>query len=396
MDRCDVLIIGGGLIGCASAWHLGRSGASVTLVEAGDINAGASGQNAGSLHFQMERRFLENGDALADQAARIVALNLLAIDEWRGLEAELGVNLHVTQNGGLMVAETPEQVTLLESKTRREVAEGLGTVLLDGDAAREQCPALGPRVLAASQLADEGHADPRALTPALAQAARAAGAQIATRSRVEALGRRTGGGFEALIADAGGRRRLHAEQVLVAAGAWTPAICALANLHMPLFPVALLMNASERTAPVLPQLIQHVGRRLSMKQAHAGNILIGGGWPALLAQQAGGGFDLKRRATILPESRSANLRAAIDIVPRIGQLNLIRSWTGVTTISADQLPIVGEVGRLPGFFVAGGGSAFTLGPTFARMIASAIGGTAVPALDIVSPNRFNHLNSFMG
>ena len=85
MEQSHVLVIGGGLIGCATAWHLARAGAAVTLVEAGEINAGASGQNAGSLHFQMERRFLENGAALADQAQRIVALNRLAIDEWRGI-----------------------------------------------------------------------------------------------------------------------------------------------------------------------------------------------------------------------------------------------------------------------------------------------------------------------
>lgn len=396
MERADVLIIGGGLIGCATAWHLARGGASVLLVEAGDINSGASGQNAGSLHFQMERRFLENGEALADQAARIVALNRLAIAEWRGLEDALGVDLHVSRQGGLMVAETPDQVALLEAKSRREIAEGLDTQLLDGAAACALCPALGPGVLAASYLADEGHADPRAVTPAFARAARDAGATISTRSRVRSLERRSGGGFAVHVVGGQGDHVVHAEQMLIAAGAWTPAICSLVNLHMPLFPVALLMNATERTAPLLPQLIQHVGRRLSMKQAYAGNILIGGGWPSRLAQRHDGGFDLDAKATIIPASRSANLRAAIDIVPRIGALNLIRSWTGITTISADQLPIVGGVSRVPGLHVAAGGSAFTLGPTFARLIAQAMGGARVAELDVVSPDRFNHLNSFMG
>ncbi len=64
MKQVDVAIIGGGLVGCAAAWRLAGRGASVALIEAGDINSGASGQNAGSLHFQIERRFLENGDAL--------------------------------------------------------------------------------------------------------------------------------------------------------------------------------------------------------------------------------------------------------------------------------------------------------------------------------------------
>ncbi|MBB5686865.1 NAD(P)/FAD-dependent oxidoreductase [Sphingobium boeckii] len=396
MSKTDVLIIGGGLIGCATALHLARAGASVRLVEAGDINAGASGQNAGSLHFQMERRFLENGAALADQAARIIALNRLAIDEWRGLEVDLGVDLHVSQKGGLMVAETPEQVALLEAKSRREISGGLATQLLDGDAARALCPALGPDVLAASYLADEGHADPRALTPAFAHAAAEAGAVISTRQHVLSITRRSPGGFDVAAKKGDEMETLQADQIFVAAGAWTPAVCALANLHIPLFPVALLMNATERTGPILPQLIQHVGRRLSMKQAYAGNVIIGGGWPSRLAQRPDGGFDLNARASIIPLSRSGNLRAAIDIVPQIGALNLIRSWTGVTTISADQLPIAGAVSRVPGFYVAAGGSAFTLGPTFARLIARVMGGERVEALDVLSPDRFNHLNSFMG
>lgn len=396
MDRCDVLVIGGGLIGCATAWHLACAGACVAVVEAGEINSGASGQNAGSLHFQIERRYLENGDAVAEQAARIVALNCLAMDEWRGLEAKLGGDLHIAQDGGLMVAETTGQVALLERKVRREAIEGLDTQLLDGDAARALCPALGRQILAASFLADEGHADPRAVTPAFAEAAMAAGATILTGTRLKALTRRETGGFEAVVNEGQGPRSICAEQVLVAAGAWTTAVCSLINLHMPLFPVALLMNATERTCTFLPQLIQHVGRRLSMKQAYAGNVLIGGGWPALLAQKRNGGFDLETKASIIPASRSANLRAAIDIVPRVGELNLIRSWTGITTISADQLPVAGAVSQVPGLYVAAGGSAFTLGPVFARLLAQAIGGERAEALSVVSPDRFNHLNSFMG
>ncbi|WP_380874143.1 NAD(P)/FAD-dependent oxidoreductase [Sphingomonas sp. DBB INV C78] len=389
--KADVLVIGGGLIGCATAWRLARTGVRVTLLEAGDINAGSSGQNAGSLHFQIERRFIENGEALADQAARIVALNRLAIEDWRGLEAELGADLHVTMAGGLMVAETPEQVAMLESKARRESAEGLASRLVDGDEARSIAPYLAPHILAACHLPDEGHADPRAVTPAFAAAARAAGTDIYTGAAVRTIACEAGG-FRVRTVDA----EFRADKLLIAAGAWIARIAALANLHMPLYPVALLMNATERTSAALPQLIQHVGRRLSMKQTHAGNILIGGGWPSRLAQKRDGGFDLSAKARMIETSLAGNLRAAIDTVPMVERLNLIRSWTGVTAISADQLPIVGEVPRTPGLFVAGGGSAFTLGPTFARLLARAIAGERVAELDLLSPARFEHLNSFMG
>jgi sarcosine oxidase subunit beta len=391
MEKADVLVVGGGLIGCAAAWHLATVGASVILVEAGDIGMGASGQNAGSLHFQIERRFLENGEALAEQAARTVTLSHIAIEDWRGLEADLGTDLHVVMDGGLMVAETPEEVALLERKIRRETDAGLRMQLLDGDEARRIAPYLSANIIAAGHSLDEGHADSRAVTPAFAGACRRAGADVRTGTRIQAL-RRVHGGFEAF----GENLAVRADRILVACGAWTPQVCALANLHVPLYPVALLMNATERTPLFMPHLVQHVGRRLSMKQAHAGNLLIGGGWPSCLARSADGSFDLSVRAAMIEESLAGNLRAAIDTVPRVEPLNLIRSWTGITAISADQLPIVGEIPRMPGFWVAGGGSAFTLGPSFGRLIAQAMAGRPTAELDIVSPARFEHLNSAMG
>lgn len=391
MERADVAIIGGGLVGCAAAWQLARKGASVVLIEAGDINAGASGQNAGSLHFQIERRFLENGDDLAEQGAQIVALSRHAVTDWATIEGDLAADLHVAMDGGLMVAETAEQVALLERKAARESHEGLAVRTLDGEQARTIAPYLSPGILAANFSADEGHADPRAVTPALADAARREGASVRTTTRVRTIARDAG-----RFRIEGEGLALSADQLLVAAGAWSAEICALVNIHMPLYPVALLMNATERTAPMVPHLVQHVGRRLSLKQTHAGNLLIGGGWPSRLAQTPNGGFDLSARAQMIPESLTGNLLAARDVVPGVTRLNLIRSWTGVTAISSDQLPIVGPVPRVPGLWVAAGGSAFTLGLTFARMLADAMTGGDADELALLSPARFEHLNGFMG
>jgi sarcosine oxidase subunit beta len=391
MERADVAIIGGGLVGCATAWQLARTGASAVVIEAGDINAGASGQNAGSLHFQIERRFLENGDMLAEQGAQIVALSRHAVTDWRTIDQDLGADLHVAMNGGLMVAETAEQVALLEAKAARESQEGLSVRTIDGDAARTLAPYLSPGILAANFSADEGHADPRAVTPELAAAARREGASVRTATRVGSIARERG-----RFVIRGDGLALSADQLLVAAGAWSTGICALLNIHMPLYPVALLMNATERTAPMVPHLVQHVGRRLSLKQTHAGNLLIGGGWPSRLAQAPGGGFDLSAKAQMIPESLTGNLMAARDVVPGVTRLNLIRSWTGITAITSDQLPIVGPVPRMPGLWVAAGGSAFTLGLTFARMLAGAMSGRDADELALLSPARFEHLNGFMG
>jgi sarcosine oxidase, subunit beta len=393
MGRTDVLIVGGGLVGCATAFHLARAGLSVVLAEAGDVNAVASGQNAGSLHFQMERRFLEQGDAVMAQAARVISLNRRAIEEWRGLEALLATSVGLAMNGGLMVAETTDQVALLERKARLEAEAGMATRLIDGAQARTRAPYLGPRVVAALWAPDEGHADPKKVTPAFAAGAERAGARIVSHSPIRALDK-VAGGFEALV----GARRIHADRVVIAAGAWIATIGAMLNLHLPIFPLGLTMNVTERCVPFIPHLVQHVGRRLSMKQAGAGNVLIGGGWPSRLAQHKNGaGFDLSRPPEPIAASIAENLAAATDIVPDVARLNLVRSWTGTVAVSSDQLPVVGEVPRMRGVYVAGGGSAFTLGPTFARLLADGIvGGNNAPDLADFSPARYEHLNSFMG
>jgi glycine/D-amino acid oxidase-like deaminating enzyme len=386
-----VLIIGGGLVGCATAWHLAKAGARVTLVEAGELNAGASGQNAGSLHFQLERRFIENGGGLTDQVARTLELNAAAVNEWRGLEAELATDLHVTLNGGLMVAERAEEVALLEAKVRWEQAAGLPSRLVDGAQARALCPALSPSIVAADYLTDEGQADPRTVTPTFAAAARAAGAEIRTRTSLVGITRVGAAQFDATLVSGSTHSVERAEQIVIAAGGWSGAIASHLNVRLPLSPVALQMNVTARAPPLLNHLIQHAGKRLSMKQATAGNLLLGGGWPALLAQ-GDGGFDLSRRPTLIQTSVVGNLRAAVDTVPQVAQLTLIRSWTGITTNGVDELPIVGELPRVRGCYVAVGGSAFTLGPTFARSLARTMAGGREPLLEMVSPTRFEHLN----
>lgn len=392
----DILIVGGGLIGCASAWHLAKAGMAPLLVEAGFLNAGASGQNAGSLHFQIERRFLEQGTDAAAQAAGIVHLNKLAIADWAEMEDQLGRPLDIAMDGGLMLAESESDMALLRFKVAREQALGLGTQLLDGAAVRDLAPYLAGHILGAAYLAQEGHANPRILSDAFATQAVQLGAQIRTGTRLVDLSMTPGGGYRILLQDAAGTKVVTSRRLLLATGAWTARIAQMLGLHVPLYPVPLTMNVTDRTKPFLPFLIQHVGKRLSMKQSEDGNLLIGGGWPSRLARNASGAIDLDQPA--LPEEGQirANLAVAAGVLPALRDRQLIRSWTGITCISADQLPIVGMIDAAPGLYVAAGGSMFTLGPLLACLLAQQIiaGDDGPQAMAMFLPRRFNHLNAF--
>lgn len=371
MKRVNVAVLGGGLVGCAAAYYLARRGANVLLLEQGDLNREASGRNAGSLHFQLEYRLIRYGDALASQFAQIIPLSLVALEDWRRLESELRADLEVEMRGGLIVAESPADLALLEKRQALQEKWGLASSLLSGVEVRQLAPYLADSVMAAGYFPHEGHANPRLVAPAFARCAAALGATISVQTRVTAL-MRDGTDWLVSMVDREGRAwEVAAGAVLNAAGAWAGEMGALAHLHLPVYAVPLSMNVIERTAPLIPHLVQHASERLTLKQVSAGNVLVGGGWPSRFSRE-GAAMATHRRAHPVVENVLENLSLAARLVPAIGSLHLLRSWTGITGVTTDQMPLLGEVPEAPGFFVAAGGAAFTHGPTYARLISELI------------------------
>ncbi len=388
----DAIVVGGGLLGAALAWMLAGEGAAVALLERDELNQHASGQNAGSLHFQLEYRMVENGIEAARTAAEAMPLHLEAARHWAALGDELGESVGVVQKGGLMLAETAEQARVLEQKTTIEREWGLDVRLLDAGEARELAPYLSDSVVAAAYCPIEGKADTRIAGPALARGAARRGADVRTRTEVVGM-RRDGGRWRVDVVErtpAGPRHaQLTADTIMLAGGVWTTRLGELLGAALPTIPLALTMSVTAPTAPLVPHLVQHAGKRLSLKQTPDGTVLIGGGWPALLPVAEDGTPLLDRRPSLLPSSLAGNAAAAIGVVPGTARLPVVRSWVGTTTITPDQLPLVGPVRGCPGVFVATGGSAFTLGPSFARSLVDLAGGRT-PGVDLApyDPQRF--------
>lgn len=379
--RYDAVVIGGGLLGCATAWMIGRDGARVLLVERDQINQHASGRNAGSLHFQLEYRMIERGLEAARKAAEAMPLHLEAARLWAGLPAESGEEIEVKQTGGLMIAEDARQVELLEQKTEIERSWGLDVRVIDRAGIDRIAPYLSGTVIAAAHCPIEGKADARTAAPALARAALRYGAEIRTRSEVTGLSREAGRWSVILRAQGGVGDTVTADAVVIAAGVWTTRLGEMMGAHLPTIPLALTMTVSMRIPKLMQHLVQHAGGRLSLKQALDGNILIGGGWPARLPRLADGQPDLDAKPDLLRDSLAGNAAMAIRVLPELARVPILRSWVGTTTITADQLPLVGPVPGCPGAFVATGGSAFTLGPCFAQVLADLVAGRS-PSMDL--------------
>ena len=370
--RYDAVVIGGGLLGCVTAWMIARDGGRVLLVERDQINQHASGRNAGSLHFQLEYRMIDRGIEAARQAAEAMPLHLEAARLWSALPALCGEAIEVKQTGGLMIAEDATQVELLEQKAEIERSWGLDNRVIDRAEVDRIAPYLSDKVIAAAYCPLEGKADARTAAPALARAALRLGAEIRTRRAVVGLSRQ-GGRWQVQL-QGEDAETVTAEAVVIAAGVWTTGVGQMMGAHLPTIPLALTMTVTMRIPKLIPHLVQHAGGKLSLKQALDGNILIGGGWPARLPLLPDGQPDLDTKPDLLQASLAENAAMAIRVLPELAAVPVIRSWVGTTTITPDQLPLVGPVPGHPGAFVATGGSAFTLGPCFAQVLADLIAG----------------------
>lgn len=375
----DVLIIGGGLAGAATAYYIAREGVEVTLLERFDLNTQASGSNAGSLHLQIPMtEFVTEGETWARNFAPSLPLMRESIRLWRTLEAELGTDLEVSINGGIVAAETEAQMCDLARKAIIERAAGLDVELISAADVRRIAPYLSPRMVGGAFCADEGKANPLKATPAFAAAASRHGARILPNCPVLALAQKSG---MFLVQTTAGPIR--ARRVINAAGAEAGRVSAMLGLELPIEGYPIQLGVTEPTEPLVPHLVYFAGGRLTLKQAKNGSLLIGGGWPARWSSRA-------ERPSVDPQSLRANLSIARHVVPRLDSIRLLRVWPAIVNGTADWKPILGELPGRSGFFInMFPWMGFTGGPIAAALTADLVLGRE-PSRDIAafSPARY--------
>ncbi len=186
--RAEVAVIGAGILGVATALALAERGVETVLVERGQPNGQASGGNAGSLHVQLLAYDLKDRERIAEQpVASLLPLQRHATRVWQEIEQSLGVDLEIEVTGGLMLAESEEQLRFLERKAAVERAHGIEVAILGRDELRRIFPDVAAGMVGASLCPAEGKINPLLATPALLAAAQARGVRLVTRAAVEAI-----------------------------------------------------------------------------------------------------------------------------------------------------------------------------------------------------------------
>ncbi|MFO0998137.1 MAG: FAD-binding oxidoreductase [Alphaproteobacteria bacterium] len=372
----DVLVIGGGILGLATAYFLAEDGIEVAIVDRGTLSGTTT--NAGSLHVQMQSRFIRReAPARVALVQKHQVMYVRSVEAWRDLERALDADLEIVLDGGLMLAETREQYAFLAEKCRHEAALGLEVAMVSGAEVERIAPYLSTAVEGAQFCANEGRVNTLRANRALEAALRAAGVPILRPVSVTMLERdRTG--FTATT----DRGAIRASRIVNAAGSEGGRLAALLGAHVPVEHEAIHANVTEAVAPVIRHLVQHAERGLTLKQTSNGNVVVGGGRPSFVDAETG-------VPGVIRSSIEGNLSIALEFAPWLADVQLIRTWGGINA-KTDGLPVVGAAPGQAGHFVAVSGDAgYTLGPWTARILADVMRGRD-PGYDIrdFSPARF--------
>ena len=376
--RCDVLVIGGGITGCSTAWHLAGYGAEVVLLDQFDLNTQASGRNAGSLHGQIQQAsFLEFGEEWA--RAFLPALRFLSrsLEMWRNLSDVLDTDLEVSLNGGLLIAETSEQMRDIERKVAIERSGGVESDMLGPADLRRIAPYVSESMVGAQLCRVEGKVNSMLAAPAFARAAVSRGVMIRTNTEVIGLDREN-----AMFNATTTTGMVAAERVVLATGNDLNRFASLWGRELPIFDDPAQVGATEPVAPMVHNLVYFAGGKLTFKQAKAGTLLIGGGWASDIDPVTG-------RNRVNPHNLVANMRVALRVVPSLAGVRLIRTWPGKGLATPDLSPIIGAPGP-PGLVVGVyPHMGLTAGPLMGRVLARLVLDLP-PELDLqpFAPDRF--------
>jgi sarcosine oxidase subunit beta len=363
---CDVLIQGGGGAGCSAALHLAQRGVRVILLERGLVGSQASGVNYGGVRQQ------GRNPAELPIAKRSREL-------WGRLKEIAGTDAEFTVTGHLKLARNAEEEADLVAYLDVAKQYDLPLRMVGRNSIHQEYPWLGPKVVAGSFAPEDGAANPRLLSPALANAARAAGADI--REHAEVVAHAHDGTRFHLRTSKG--EEFTAPVLLNMAGFWGGKVAETFGEPVPVEPLNPNMLVTEPIRYFIEPNLGVVGGNVYLRQIPRGNVILGGGHgesdPAVPWSRP------------LPDVSVRAMELAVELVPAIAGAQVIRSWSGIDGRMPDRIPVIGPSRTTPGLFHAFGfsGHGFQLGPAIGAIMTELVldGRTDIP-LEAFRIDRF--------
>jgi glycine/D-amino acid oxidase-like deaminating enzyme len=416
--RTGVVIIGGGIIGACAALSLAEKGHAVVLCEKGQIGAEQSSRNWG---------WCRTMGRDADE----IPLAIESLRMWRGMNQRIGRETGFRQPGIAYLCETEKEVAKHEAWLDEARPYQVDARLVRGADLDSVVPGAAGHFIAAMHTPTDGRAEPSQAAPAIAEAARAAGATVLTDCAVRGI-ETQGGRVCGVVTERG---RIACDAVVLAGGAWSRLFCGnvscgKGSIELPQLRV---LASAFRTAPLSggPEISASGsvfsfrkrldgGYTIARRNANIADItpdsfrLLRQYLPTL--RENYGEFSMRfgraffeawrtKRRWSLDEATPFEAVRVLDPAPKLAPLEQARrvlsrmfpafagmqvaeSWGGIIDVTPDAVPVIDRVEALPGFFLATGfsGHGFGIGPGAGRLIADLVAGDA-PVVDPI-PFRF--------
>jgi sarcosine oxidase subunit beta len=377
MPEAEILVIGGGIAGASTAFHLAQQGRNVTLLERGEIASEASGQNMGGL----------GGAGWGNMPDLQSYLTMGSLEIFKQLQIDMGYDMEFRVSGSLTGIHTEEQYDFIRDRVLSLRSNGYEGELLTPSEARAIEPEANPDLLGYMYAPRRGQADPVKSTQAFAHAAQNAGASINTGQNVKSITAQ-GDGRYAVQTD---RAEYNCQTLVLATGAWCGPVGQMLGLQIPIVPIRGQMWATESLPPRIfqdissaessftwsqdngsddttPPDLTHKGdarftRHLYGRQRKNGEIIFGGDRQNL-------GYTTSLDASGIEVNRGH----ASEVVPLVADLPIARTWSGLMPFSVDGSPIIGKIPLRDNLYIVSGlaSSGFGRGPMAGKLAADYI------------------------
>ncbi len=349
-SKADVVVVGGGINGCAIAYELAKRGKDVIVVERKWLAYGATGRCGAGIRQQWATK--ENA-MLAKKSVEI----------FEGLSEELGYDIGLRQGGYLIAIHDEEGMKQAKKNVEMQRSIGIPARIVGEDEIKEIAPILSPEgmeAIAATFCPTDGHANPFKTTYAYAMAAKKLGAKIYRFTEVRDI-KVENGRVKKVITNRG---EIETEYVVNAAGAWSKKIAEMVGIKTPNKPVRKEAMVTEPIKRMFDCMVISFKHGIYFSQQDEGQIL--GGIPS---PEEKVGYYIEPTFSFLKHMSYMLGKYA----PPLKHISILRQWTGFYDVTPDALPILGET-SVEGFIQCNGfsGHGFMIAPMTARLLAQLI------------------------
>lgn len=383
--HCDVVVIGGGIVGSAIAYYCAKSGLDITILEKKELASGTSSKCDGNI-------LAVDKDPGFDSQMSLKSQNLV-----RELKEELEMPFEYRNPGSVLVCENEAELEAAQRWVNQQQEAGLDFKILNREDLRNESSYLADDLLGGLECRSDSIVNPYMMTYSLAEEAKKFGAKLHTYTEVKNIRKDQGGIFHIET----NKGTFTANKVVNACGAWASFIGEMLNIDIPIKPRKGHVIVASRQRRVttrnvmefgyliskfggerqVDSITEKYGAALVFEPTESQNFLVG-------SSRQFKGYDTRVDQDVVKHIA----KRAVRFFPKIKDMSVVRTYAGLRPWTIDHLPVISHVEKVPGFYIAAGheGDGISLAAITGKVIEEMINEveTSIP-IERLRYDRFN-------